>query len=67
MQTKLYFDTSSVKKEVRDNLFDAARKESETIGYYKLPDQDISEILNYVENFDENIEHIVVLGIGGSS
>ncbi|HIM94210.1 MAG TPA: glucose-6-phosphate isomerase, partial [Campylobacterales bacterium] len=37
------------------------------IGYYNLPTQNIDEILNFVEEFDERIETIVVLGIGGSS
>ncbi|CAA6800918.1 MAG: Glucose-6-phosphate isomerase (EC [uncultured Sulfurovum sp.] len=67
MQTKLYFDTNHIKKETKDSLFACVQKESESIGYYNLPNQDTSEILAYADGFDENIEHIVVLGIGGSS
>jgi glucose-6-phosphate isomerase len=67
MQNKLHFNTSNFSKEKKDRLFKSIQKESEKIGYYKLPEQDISEINDYVQAFDANIEHIVVLGIGGSS
>jgi len=67
MHNKLYFNPSPISKEKKDRLFTAIQKESEEVGYYSLPDQDISEISEYVNAFDECIEHIVVLGIGGSS
>ncbi|CAA6816498.1 MAG: Glucose-6-phosphate isomerase (EC [uncultured Sulfurovum sp.] len=67
MQTKLYFNTANTKAKTKNKLFKAIQEESKHIGYYNLPNQDTSEIVDYSNDFDENIEHIVVLGIGGSS
>lgn len=67
MKNKIYFDVCERQSDEKKRLFEAIQEESEVIGYYKLPGQDTSNILDYVEGFDEAIEDIVVLGIGGSS
>ena len=67
MENKLYFNVENSNSQQKQNLIDAIDKESKEIGYYKLPTQNIDEILTFVENFDESIKNIVVLGIGGSS
>ena len=65
MINKLYFDISL--KEKGTEVFNSILKEKETIGYYNLPAQNISPILDYCETISSNIEYIVVIGIGGSS
>ncbi len=65
MKNKLYF--TSADKEIQQKTFDAIQKEQEHIGYYSLPDQDISEILDYCQTISDEIESIAVIGIGGSS
>ena len=67
MENKIYFNRIEDNVEKKKILIDKIRKESETVGYYKLPEQNIDAILEFTENFDESIENIVVLGIGGSS
>jgi len=67
MKNKIYFDVCERQSDEKKRLFEAIQEESEVIGYYKLPEQDTSEIITYVEAFDDEVEHIVVLGIGGSS
>ncbi len=63
MKNRLYFNIDQ-----KDNsLFDKIVLEQKTIGYYNLPKQDTSNILEFVDNFDKNIKNIMVLGIGGSS
>ena len=37
------------------------------LGFYDLPDQDISHILNFMESLDPKYNTMVVLGIGGSA
>ena len=66
MKSKLHFksDFSTIDK---TKLFNAIEKEKESIGYYNLPEQNIDDILEYANNFDENIDTVVVIGIGGSS
>ena len=63
MKNRLYFNI----EESRDNVFNKIMLEQNTIGYYNLPKQDISNILEFVDSFDKDIENIMVLGIGGSS
>ncbi len=46
-------------------IFERLKAEREDIGYYQLPDQDISEIKAYTQTITQ--QHIVVLGVGGSS
>ena len=67
MNTTNFFTTPESYNRKRAKLFSSIKKESSNIGYYNLPEQDISEILEFTETFDEKIENIVVLGIGGSS
>ncbi len=66
MQNKLYFNCDN-NIDTKKALMAKIKEEKEIIGYYNLPNQDISAILEFTKNFDENIENIVVLGIGGSS
>ena len=46
-------------------IFERIKAERDSIGYYRLPYQDTSEIKDYAKGI--NKKHIVVLGIGGSS
>lgn len=67
MKNKLYFDISHNNTEAKKVLSEKIKKEKYIRGYYNLPSQDISDISEYASSFDDNIEYIVVLGIGGSS
>lgn len=46
-------------------IFDAIKKEKESVGYYDLPYQDTTEIKTYASTIHK--KHIVIIGIGGSS
>jgi len=65
MKNKLHFDTTLGDK--AKHAFLALQKEKESIGYYALPEQDITDILEYCETIPDTIESIAVIGIGGSS
>jgi len=65
MINKLYFPPQSEKTKRR--AFEAIQKEQAHIGYYALPDQDITPMLDYAGTINDTIETIVVIGIGGSS
>ncbi len=65
MINKLYFNSED--KTSQENAFKAIYKEQEYIGYYELPEQDITPILDYCDSISKNIETIAVIGIGGSS
>ena len=67
MRNRLYFNSSTFERDEKQKLFREIDKERLTIGYYNLPEQNIDEILDFVNRFDKSIENIVVLGIGGSS
>jgi len=67
VKNRIHFSVCERQGEEKIALLSAIEKECETIGYYNLPEQNIDEILGYTQSFDENIENIVVLGIGGSS
>jgi len=67
MRNKIHFSVCKRQNEEKRALIQAIEKESETIGYYNLPEQNIDSILEYADSFDKSIETIVVLGIGGSS
>ncbi|HHH20191.1 MAG TPA: glucose-6-phosphate isomerase [Campylobacterales bacterium] len=67
MKNKLHFSTSPHSTPSKERLFDAIQEERSTIGYYKLPDQNLDEIMAYAQSFDDTIKTIVVIGIGGSS
>ena len=65
MTNKLYFQCPLNKD--KDAAFSAIVKESKQVGYYALPEQDISSLLTYEKSIDDSVEAIAVIGIGGSS
>ena len=65
MKNRLYFASDHPKAQA--HALRAIQQEQEGIGYYSLPDQDISPILEYADKIPESVESIVVIGIGGSS
>ncbi|RRS32464.1 MAG: glucose-6-phosphate isomerase [Epsilonproteobacteria bacterium (ex Lamellibrachia satsuma)] len=65
MINKLYFTTTN--EEAQKNAFDAIEEEQSSIGYYDLPEQNISSILDYCDTISLTVEAIAVIGIGGSS
>ena len=67
MRNRLHFNIFNCETDEKQRLFKAIDKERLSIGYYNLPEQNIDEVLEFVHAFDESIENIVVLGIGGSS
>ena len=67
MLNKVFLKNEELDNSTKKDVFEAIQKESDTIGYYKLPEQNIDSILDYCNTFDESIENIIVLGIGGSS
>lgn len=67
MKNRLYFDISKNDIEAKKELFEKIKLERDCIGYYDLPSQDISSILEYTSSLGQAIEFIVILGIGGSS
>jgi len=48
-----------------EDIFEKIKEESQTIGYYNLPFQDIKDIKEYAKTVTQ--KDIVVVGIGGSS
>ena len=65
MTNKLFFD---IKPEL--SAYKATCKEKSSVGYYDLPEQDLDYLEEYKKDFNlknTNIEHLVVIGIGGSS
>jgi len=67
MQNRLYFDRLDRFDNEKQELMIKIEEERGNIGYYNLPNQNIDEVLEFVDSFDKNIENIMVLGIGGSS
>jgi len=65
MLNKLYFDIHAPK--TQEKAFETIVKEQRDIGYYALPDQDLSPILEYCRTIPQSIKTIAVIGIGGSS
>jgi len=65
MTNKLYF--TSEDENVQKKAFKAIEEEQNSIGYYALPDQDITPILAYCDSISDTVETIAVIGIGGSS
>ncbi len=65
MINRLYFTSDN--KQIQQHAFDAIKEEQNTIGYYALPEQDITPVLAYCDTVPEKIKTIVVIGIGGSS
>ncbi len=48
-----------------DEIFNEIKQEVDSIGYYNLPLQDVSNIKEYAKTITK--EHIIVIGVGGSS
>ena len=46
MKNSLYFNIK-----VEEGIFEKIVAEQKTIGYYSLPEQDITPLINYVEEF----------------
>jgi glucose-6-phosphate isomerase len=67
MKNRIHFNICERQVEEKEKLFSAIQEEKLKIGYYNLPEHDISNILEYANTFNGNVENIVVLGIGGSS
>ena len=65
MTNKLYFQCPLNRD--KDAAFSAIVNESKQVGYYALPEQDISSLLAYENSIDDDVEAIAVIGIGGSS
>ena len=65
MKNKLYFKLKN--KKAQESAFNKIVQEQDYIGYYALPEQNISPILSYCDTIPKTIEYIAVIGIGGSS
>lgn len=65
MKNKLYFKTTL--KDKAEYVYDAMVKEKSSVGYYGLPEQDITDILAYCNKISSDVKSIAVIGIGGSS
>lgn len=65
MKNRLHFNINLNGK--AKEVFEALQEEEKTIGYYALPEQDLSSITAYCQTISEDIETIAVIGIGGSS
>jgi glucose-6-phosphate isomerase len=65
MINTLYF--ASLDEHVQKKAFQAIEEEQKSIGYYALPDQDITPILKYCDTIPATVENVAVIGIGGSS
>ena len=65
MINRLYFpqQAEQTKKKALQTLIE----ESRHVGYYALPNQDITPILSYARQIHTEIDTIVIIGIGGSS
>ena len=44
-----------------------ADRQAGILGFYDLPERDVSHILNFMESLDPKFDTMVVLGIGGSA
>ncbi len=68
---RVYYDQqnllSSTYEQEQQKAFKAIVEEQKTVGYYALTEQDITPILEYSKCISDDIETIVVIGIGGSS
>jgi len=62
---KLYFEEN--KESYQNEMLNTIDKEQSKIGYYSLPEQNIDFILDYSNKLSDSIEHIAIIGIGGSS
>jgi len=64
MENRLYFNSHF---ENFEYLYSRVLEEQKSIGYYKLPEQNFKPILEFIKNFDRDIEKVFIVGIGGSS
>ncbi|MBL0687510.1 MAG: glucose-6-phosphate isomerase [Sulfurospirillum sp.] len=65
MTNRLFFN---IKPEF--GVFETICKEKKSIGYYNLPEQNLDYLEEYKKDFNSKnreIEHLVIMGIGGSS
>ena len=67
MKNRIYFNSCENQQKQKEELYSNIEEESLTIGYYALPSQNVEDILEFCNDFDDNVDNIVVLGIGGSS
>lgn len=65
MKNKLHFNATLGER--ASSTFSTIKKEQEAIGYYTLPEQDISSVLEYCKKIPSDVKSIAVIGIGGSS
>lgn len=65
MINRLYFTSEDEKTQKK--VFKAIEEEQKNIGYYTLPDQDITPIVKYCDSISDTVETIAVIGIGGSA
>jgi len=65
MINKLHFTSENTY--TQKQAFKAIEEECHSIGYYTLPDQDITPVMEYCQTISNTINTIVVIGIGGSS
>jgi len=65
MKNKLHFNITLDSK-ARD-VYHSIEAEQKSIGYYTLPEQDITNIMDYCDTIDSTITSIAIIGIGGSS
>lgn len=65
MKNRLYFTSNHPKAQA--HALRAIKNELDKIGYYHLPEQDVTSILEYTGKIPESIENIVIIGIGGSA
>jgi len=65
MKNKLYFNITLDNK--AQDAYHSIEAEQESIGYYTLPEQDITGIMDYCDTIDSTVTSIAVIGIGGSS
>ncbi len=67
MKNTIYFDIKQEYDYLKEQTYDAIINEQNNIGYYALPEQDTSMIHDFVSKFNEQIDTVAILGIGGSS
>ena len=65
MKNKLHFNVTLNGK--AKEVYEALQEEEKTIGYYALPEQDISTVTEYCKTISAEVKTIAVIGIGGSS
>jgi len=65
VKNKLHFNITLNGK--AKEVYEVLKEEEKIIGYYALPEQDISTVTEYCKTISSEIETIAVIGIGGSS